>query len=147
MNKLIALILFLLSSSCWGFNHDVVKGQWALYENNYISNDYYYFLNINDDFTGVLIWSFDNKPMIREFVSKDVIKRDGYIEIELESNKKFILSAWKLKSGAGRLSGQLYLYKENGELFNMINFPLHLLEKNHKFLEYKEIKKHAETYR
>ena len=147
MRILVCLSLIVFSSLSWAFEHDVVKGEWAVYEKNYISQDYYYFLKINEDFSGALIRSLGHDPIVREFKAENLVKRDGYIEIMLTEYEKVIISAWKLKSGPGRLAGLLYMYKESGELFNMLHFPLHLLEKGHKYLEYEEIKNHAETYR
>ena len=112
----------------------MVKGQWAVYDSSLLSNSTYYFLNINNDFSGVLVRSLGHTPITREFSSKDVIKQNGYIEINLSNNEKVVLSAWKLKSGKGRLTGQLFMYKEGGVLFNMLYFPLQLLNDTHKFM-------------
>ena len=67
--------------------------------------------------------------------------------IPLFTNKeKVVLSAWKLKSGSGRLTGQLFMYKESGELFNMLYFPLQLLTDKHKFMDNNAIKELSAKY-
>ena len=146
MKRIITLTIILFSQSGWGFDHNIVKGQWAVYDSSLISNSTYYFLNINSDFSGVLIRSLGHKPITREFSTKDVIKQNGYIEINLSNNEKVVLSAWKLKSGSGRLTGQLFMYKEGGELFNMLYFPLQLLNDKHEFMGNDAIKELSEKY-
>ena len=147
MKRILALTFILFSSTCLAFQHDVVKGQWAVYDSSYISDSTYYFLNINNDFSGVLIRSLGHKPITSEFSSKDVIKQNGYIQINLSNNEKVVLSAWKLKSGSGRLTGQLFMYKEGGELFNMLYFPLQLLNDKHDFMGNNAIKDLSTKYR
>ena len=142
MKSILAIIVILISAQCWAFDHNVVKGQWAVYQ-----NDSYYFLNISNDFSGTLVRALGHDPIVSKFSAGDVIKRDVYLEIKLNQNEKAVLSAWKLKSGSGRLTGQVFMYKENGELFNMLYFPLQLLEPNHKFLKHKIIKQLSEKYR
>lgn len=117
-------------------------GQWAVYENGS-----YYFLNINNDFSGTMVRAFNDAPSTFNFGSNDVIKRDGYLEINLTANEKAVLSAWRLKSGPGRLTGQVYMYKDNGEVFNMLYFPLQFLEPNHEFLSHEAIKNLSDKYR
>ena len=99
------------------------------------------------DFSGTFIRSLGHDPIIRKFSAGDVIKRNGYLEIKLNSNEKVILSAWKLDSGGGHLTGQVFMYKESGEIFNMFYFPLQLLEAKHEFLNYEEIKQLSEIHR
>ncbi len=147
MKKILALTIILFSTSCWAFQHDVVKGQWAVYDSNALSNNTYYFLNINNDYSGVLIRSLGHKPITRKFTAKDIVKQNGYLEINLSNNEKAVLSAWKLKSGNGRLTGQLFMYKDNGDLFNMLYFPLQLLNKKHEFMSKDEIKQLSAKYR
>ena len=141
MKNIIATILILFTSPCWSFDYSAIEGQWAIYHNSLLTDDDYYFLNIKKNLSGTLIRSLGHDPVIRHFNSNDVIKRNGYIEINLSNNEKAVLSAWKLKSGSGRLNGLIYMYKENGELFNTLYFPLQLLNNNHEFLGYERIKK------
>ena len=147
MKRILALTIILFSSTCFAFQHDVVKGQWAIYDNGLLSDSTYYFLNINNDFSGVLIRALGHEPITIEFSSKDVIKQNGYIEINISKKEKVVLSAWKLKSGSGRLTGQLFMYKESGELFNMLYFPLQLLNGKHKFMDNDAIKELSNKYR
>ena len=147
MKRIITLIIILFSAPCLAFQHDVVKGQWAVYDSSVLSNDTYYFLSIKNDFSGVLIRSLGHEPITIKFSPKDVIKHNGYIEIDISDNERIVLSAWKLKSGSGRLTGQLFMYKENGELFNMLYFPLQLLDDKHKFMGSDAIKKLSAKYR
>ena len=147
MKSILTLTIILFGSTCFAFQHDVVKGQWAVYDNSLLSDSTYYFLNINNDFSGVLIRSLGHEPITSKFSSKDVIKQNGYIEIDLSKNEKVVLSAWKLKSGGGRLTGQLFMYKENGELFNMLYFPLQLLNEKHEFMGNDAIRELSEKYR
>ena len=147
MKRIFALAILLFNSTCWGFDHDAVKGQWAVYDSNVFSDNTYYFLSINNDFSGVLIRALSHKPITSKFLTKDVIKHNGYLEINLSNNEKVVLSAWKLKSGSGRLTGQLFMYKENGDLFNMLYFPLQLLNDKHEFMSNDEIKKFSAIYR
>ena len=142
MRNILAIITLTISTQCWAFDHNFVKGQWAVYQ-----NDSYYFLNISNDFSGTLVRALGHEPIVSKFSAGDVIKRDGYLEIKLNQNEKAVLSAWKLKSGSGRLAGQVFMYKESGELFNMLYFPLQLLEPMHKFLNHEEIKQLSKTYR
>ena len=90
---------------------------------------------------------FGDKPLTREFKSSDVKKRDGYFEVSLNPREKAVFSAWKLKSGKGKLTGQIFMYKKNGELFNMLYFPLELLSENHKLLSHEAIKSLSANYR
>ena len=147
MKSIIAILLILFSLPSWGFDFAAIKGQWAIYHASLIADDDYYFLNINNDLSGTLIRSLGHEPIIRSFSSNDVIKRNGYIEINLYNNEKAVLSAWKLKSGSGRLNGLIYMYKENGELFNTLYFPLQLLKKNHEFLSHEKIRELSNKYR
>ncbi len=94
-----------------------------------------------------MVYDLGNGPAVLNFKTNDVIKRNGYLEINLTPTEKAVLSAWKLKSGSGRLTGQIFMYKENGELFNMLYFPLQLLTKNHKFLNHEPIKRLSAKYR
>ena len=118
-----------------------------MYHDSLLSSDDYYFLNINNDYSGVLIRSLGHKPITRAFSEKDITKRNGYIEIQLTNNEKAVLSSWKLKSGSGRLNGLIFMYKENGELFNTLYFPLQHLNPGHEFLGYENIKKLSEEHR
>jgi hypothetical protein len=142
MKIITGIFIFLFSSSSWSFDHNVVKGQWAVYDSGS-----YYFLNINDDYSGTMVRAFYHAPSIFNFDPNDVVKRDGYLEIKLAPKEKAVLSAWKLKSGPGRLTGQVYMYKDSGELFNMLYFPLQLLEPNHELLNNETIKQLSEKYR
>jgi hypothetical protein len=147
MKRILTLTIILFSTSCLAFQHDVVKGQWAVYDSGLLSDSTYYFLNINNDYSGVLIRSLGHEPITSKFSSKDVIKQNGYIEIILSNNEKVVLSAWKLKSGSGKLTGQLFMYKEGGELFNMLYFPLKLLNDKHKLMGNDVIKDLSAKYR
>ena len=147
MKRIYILSIILLSSTCWAFDHNVVKGQWAVYQSNMLSDNYYYFLKFNNDLSGVLVRSLGHEPITRAFKAEDVIKQDGYLEINLSKYEKVVLSAWKLKSGSGRLTGQVYMYKENGDLFNMLHFPLQLLDNKHEFMRYDAIKELSAKYR
>ena len=147
MKRIITLTIILFSQSGWGFDHNIVKGQWAVHQSNMLSDNYYYFLKFNNDFSGVLVRSLEHEPITRAFKAEDVIKQDGYLEIQLSKYEKAVLSAWKLKSGSGRLTGQIFMYKENGELFNMLYFPLQLLNEDHEFLKHEEIKSLSTIYR
>ncbi len=147
MKRILTLIIILFSTSCWAFQHDVVKGQWAVFDSNALSDNTYYFLNINNDFSGVLIRSLGHKPIARKFTAKDIVKQNGYLEINLGKNEKAVLSAWKTKSGSGRLTGLLFMYKDNGHLFNMLYFPLQLLNNKHDFMSKDEIKQLSAKYR
>ncbi len=142
MKSILAIIIFSFSTQCWSFEHNVVKGQWGVIQDNS-----YYFLNIGNDYSGTFVRSLEHDPIVHDFSSNDIIKRDGYLEIILGPNEKAVFSAWKLKSGSGRLTGQIFMYKENGELFNMLYFPLQLLEPKHEFLNHATIKQLSERYR
>ncbi len=140
MKHIVTTLLFLFTLPCWSFDYAAIEGQWAIYHSNLTTNDDYYFLNINKDLSGTLVRSLGHEPITRKFSSNDVTKRNGYIEIHLNNNEKAVLSAWKSKSGNGRLNGLIYMYKESGELFNTLYFPLQLLKQNHKFLSHEKIK-------
>lgn len=146
--KYLAFALCLISElASAAFDHTVVVGQWAIYQKNLLSADYYYFLNINSDFSGVLVRNYGDKPESRKFGPSDVKKHDGFIEVSLSPNEKAVFSAWKLKSGSGKLTGQIFMYNHDGTLFNMLYFPLELLSKNHTLLENETIKELSTTLR
>jgi len=147
MKKILTLTLLLICNHSWGFDHNVVIGQWAVYQGNITEKDYYYFLNINSDYSGTLIRSLGREPITYHFTKKDVIKNDGYLVIKLNKHQKAIISAWKLESGSGKLTGQIFMYNENGDLFNMLYFPLELLETDHKYLQNDTIKLLSKKYR
>ena len=147
MKLLIITVLLILSKSALAYDHSVAIGQWAVYQKNYLSSDFYYFLNINSDFSGVLVRYYGDRPITRKFESSSVTKRDGYFEVQLNPREKVVFSAWKLHSGSGKLTGQILMYKEDGELLNMLYFPLQFLKSNHEFLGYEPIKELSTTYR
>ena len=147
MKRIITLTIILFSQSGWGFDHNIVKGQWAVYQSNMLSDNYYYFLRFNNDFSGVLVRSLEHEPITRAFKAEDVIKQDGYLEIQLSKYEKAVLSAWKLKSGSGRLTGQIFMYKENGDLFNKLHFPLQLLDDKHEYMSNDAIKELSAKHR
>ena len=147
MKSLLIFIGLTLANFVWAFDHDVVKGQWAVYKSSLLSKESYYFLHISDDFSGTFIRALGHEPITRKFTAQNVKKQNSYIEIELSPNETAVLSAWKLKSGSGRLTGQILMSKENGELFNMLNFPLDLVTPNHKLLSHKTIKVLCEKHR
>tara|TARA_R100000687_G_scaffold81919_1_gene79859 strand:- start:67 stop:510 length:444 start_codon:yes stop_codon:yes gene_type:complete len=139
MKKSAFLMLLVVSSYCRAFDSSVVLGDWAVYQENLMSEDYWYYLCIRQDYSGFLIRSFKNDPLRRNFSSKELVKHDGFIEIQLSNREKAVLSAWKLKSGSGRLTGQIFMYRENGELFNMLHFPLNLVKDGEPILKYEQI--------
>ena len=147
MKRILAFTIILFSSTCLAFQHDVVKGQWAVYNGSLLSESTYYFLSINNDFSGVLIRSLGHEPITIAFTPNDVIKQNGYIEINISNKEKMVLSAWKSESGSGRLTGQLFMYKEDGTLFNMLYFPLQLLNDKHEFMGNDAIKDLSAKYR
>jgi len=142
MKLLVFTILVFFSKIALSFDHSV-----AIDQKNHSSADYFYFLNINSDYSGVLIRYYGDKPTVRKFDSNSVIKRGGYFEVQLNQREKAIFSAWKLKSGSGKLTGQVFMYKEDGKLFNMLYFPLQLLKEGHELLEHEAIKELSATYR
>ena len=147
MKSFISIFALIFSMTTSAYDHTVAIGQWAVYQSNLLSDDHYYFLNIKPDYSGVFVRSLDHEPIIRKFDSENVIKQNGYFEVNLTPNEKVVFSAWKLESGSGKLTGQVFMYKENGELFNMLYFPMQLLKNNHEFLKYEAIKELRETYR
>ncbi len=147
MKRLISTLLLIFCTTSAAYDATVVIGQWGVYQSNLLSDDRYYFLSIKPDYSGALVRSLGHEPVIREFDSGAVTKHDGFFEVDLGSREKAVFSAWKLKSGSGKLSGQIFMYKENGELFNMLYFPLELLNEGHDFLKHEEIKSLSATYR
>jgi hypothetical protein len=147
MKILVFTVLLFFCKLASAYDPSVAIGQWAIYQKNYLSADYYYFLNINPDYSGALVRYYGDKPIVRKFDSNAVIRRDGYFEVQLSTNEKAVFSAWKLKSGSGKLTGQIFMYKENGELFNMLYFPLQLLNENHEILNHEAIKELSAAYR
>lgn len=147
MKRSLFVFSLLLSNWVWAFDHDVVKGQWAVYKSSLLSKDSYYFLHIADDFSGTFIRALGHEPITRKFMAEHVKKQNSYIEIQVSPNETAVLSAWKLKSGSGRLTGQILMQKENGELFNMLYFPLDLITPNHDLLSHEVIRVLSEKYR
>lgn len=153
MRVLLTTIILFSSLNCWAFNHDIVKGQWAVYQENPKTNnklsygDFYYYLDINNDFSGTFIrYLGRGEPKTRTFKPSAVKKHDGFIEIQLNKSEKAVLSAWKINN-SGALVGVIYLYNEKGVLFNMLHFPLELVSPDHKILKRQVIKKYYEKYR
>ncbi len=147
MPRIILVLGLLICTTATAYDHNTAIGQWAVYQKNFLKPDYYYFMNLNSDFSGVLVWNFASEPVAREFSSDSLIKRDGYFEVQLGPTEKAVFSAWKHESGEGRLSGQVFMYKHDGDLFNMFYFPMQSLSKNHEFMQYEAIKKLSYTYR
>jgi len=147
MRNFVSICALIFTLTVSAYDHPVAIGQWAIYESNLLSDDDFYFLKINSDFSGVLVRSLGHKPIVREFDSANVVKQNGYFEVVLSPSEKAVFSAWKSKSGSGRLTGQIFMYKASGELFNMLYFPLQLLENDHEFLKYEAIKELSESYR
>ena len=146
--KYLVLILCLVSSKAIAaFDHSVAVGQWAAYQKNLLSADYYYFLNINPDFSGILVRNYGNKAQARAFEPDDLRKHDGFFEIMLSPNERAVFSAWKLKSGSGALTGQIFMYNADGTLFNMLYFPLDYLNADHELLKHEAIKDLSTTHR
>ncbi len=146
--KYLVLALSLISSAATAaFDHTIAIGQWAAYQKNILSADYYYFLNINSDFSGVLVRNYGDKSEVRKFKLGDVKKHNGYFEVNLSSYEKAVFSAWKLKSGSGKLTGQIFMYNADGTLFNMLYFPLEFLSKNHELFKYDAIKELSTSHR
>jgi len=135
------------STASAAFDHTVAVGQWAAYQSNLLSADYYYFLNINSDFSGTLVRSLGNQAISREFRPSDIKKHDGFFEVNLAPNEKAVFSAWKLKSGSGKLTGQIFMYNGDGTLFNMLYFPLEFLSKNHELLKNEPIDNLSKAHR
>ena len=146
MKIIIGTILLAYSVFSFSFEPKVVQGSWAVYHENLASDDYYYFLQINEDWSGELTRSLGHDPITRSFQKKNVVFRDGYIEIQASESEKMVLSAWVLPSGSGRLTGQLFMYKENGDLFDMLYYRLSLVNPNSELLEHDEISKLYKKY-
>ena len=146
--KYLALSIWLLTSTASAaFDNTVAIGQWAAYQSNMLSADYYYFLNINSDFSGKLVRHFGGQSISREFQSSDVKKHDGYFEVNLHPNEKAVFSAWKLKSGSGKLTGQILMFNSDGTLFNMMYFPLEHLSESHELLRHEAIDELSNAHR
>ena len=128
MRKLVFALFLTLCQVSFAFDRNVVHGQWAVYSSNWLSGPDYFFLAVHEDFSGVLVRSFRGEEIRRPFTAANVLFRDGYLEIQLNETEKTILSAWKEPSGTGKLTGQIFMYKKNGDLFNMLYFPLQLLQ-------------------
>jgi hypothetical protein len=146
MKKIVFFILSLMSAYTFAFEPKVVQGTWAVYDDNLVSSDNYYFLQINEDWSGEFTRSLGHKPITRTFTKEDVIFRNGYIEITASPKEKMVLSAWVLSSGSGRLTGQLFMYKKDGELFNTLYYPLDLVTPNSALLEQDDISKLYRKY-
>ena len=146
--KYLALTSWLITSAASAvFDHTVAVGQWAAYQSNLLSADYYYFLNIKSDFSGTLVRHFGDRSISREFRPSDVKRHDGFFEVNLSPNEKAVFSAWKLNSGSGKLTGQILMYNGDGTLFNMMYFPLELLTKDHELLKYEAIDELSKAHR
>jgi hypothetical protein len=141
------LLLLAISPTSSAFDPGVVRGQWAVYASNPTSGPDYYFLQFNSDLSGVLIRSFGGEETRRSFSATDVEKKDGYLEVRLSPSEKAVLSAWRLPSGAGKLTGQIFMYNKNGELFNMLYFPLQFLTPDHRFLMEIQIKRLSDEFK
>lgn len=146
--KYLALAIWLITGTATAaFDHKVAVGQWAAYQSNLLSADYYYFLNINSDFSGTLVRDFGDRPISRDFRSSDVEKHDGFFEVNLGPNEKAVFSAWKLNPGSGKLTGQIFMYNADGTLFNMLYFPLEFLGKDHGLLKHEAIDELSKAHR
>lgn len=140
MRTLALLLLLIMAPAHAAFDRTVVQGQWGAYASHWFGPPQYYFLAINEDYSGVLVRNFGDKEVRRTFSAADVTFRDGYFEVALGSSEKAVFSAWKLPSGVGRLTGQIFMFKKGEELYNMLYFPLELLTPGHDLLGESEIR-------
>lgn len=104
-------------------------GKWDYFDSSFESN-FYVYLEIKDDFTGVLARSKDGTKDIYKLSKEDITIHDGYIEISVMDNSKrkiiFIVSAWKNKESK-IVTGNMFLYNKTNNglaLFNTINLRM-----------------------
>jgi hypothetical protein len=128
--KSIIVTLLLFSSYVNANFQDDLKGEWDSYDTDSISN-YYTYLRINDDLTGVFATTKSGVKQILVFNENQVKINKGYIEVILRNEPrrqaKLVASAWSNKQGA-LLIGILYFYIKdvdgNLKLFNSINLRM-----------------------
>lgn len=132
MRTLLILVLSVISVLATAMDRDVLVGSWGAAKGNFFSEDDWWFLCVRNDSSGFLSRSFNGSYTRDDFASDAVILREGYVEILLQKRAKAVVAAWKT-SGSGRLTGQWLLYREDGRLYNMMYFPLSLLQKGERF--------------
>jgi len=150
MKGIVYIFIMIMSINVsFAFTSKDVVGEWAVYDKSIFKGASYYYLKINPDYSGILVYAFDGGKQNRfDFKSTSVIHRDGYIEILLDNLNpariKAVLSAWKrTQKGYGRLSGLIFMYnkKKNYELFNTLYFPLKLFDDSDELAKKDEIMK------
>ena len=134
VRRIIAVVVLAASTSSFAsapFDDHVLLGEWGAVEAHWLKSDWYQFLKINDDFSGVFSYSFDGEPLTFHFDSRDVRHEDGLILITLHQGKgapfRLALSGWRLSNGPALLTGELFMYTEEQDhetLFNTINLRL-----------------------
>ena len=132
MRIFLVFIFGVISVFATAMDKSVLVGSWGVAKENFLSEDDWWFLCVKEDTSGFLSRSFDGSYIRDEFSSDAVILRDGYAEILLQENAKAVVAAWKAP-GSGRLTGQWFVYREDGRLYNMMYFPLTLLKKGEWF--------------
>lgn len=141
MNKIRhAIVLVVLAASTMSaastpFDDHVLLGEWGTVESHWFRSDWFQYLKINNDFSGVFSYSFNGEPLVFHFDPGDIKHEDGLILITLRRGKgspfRLALSGWRLGSGSALTTGALYMYiEEQGHevLFNSIPLALRPLK-------------------
>jgi len=124
----LSLIVFITvnTSHADSFDYSVINGKWGAYKDNFISDDWFNYLEINEK-GGKYIYSYHCEPYVYNFTKSNIKQTNGVLLIELSKDNasamRLIVSAFRTDLGSSLLTGSLYMFKiENGveTLFNTI---------------------------
>jgi hypothetical protein len=126
------LAVFVVLCSCFAsaddatkFNDRVLCAEWGSVQNHWFGKDWYQYLRINDDFSGVLTYSYGNDPVVLKFGPQDVQHEAGLVVISLNRPNgppfRLALAGWRIASGEGLATGTLFIYDVEGGREYLVN--------------------------
>lgn len=135
--RLFVIVLIAISAptrATPAFDNGVLCAEWGAVESHWLKSDWYQYLKVNDDFSGVFSYSFGEEPITLRFSPGDVMHEDGFVVIRLNrpggSPFRLVLAGWRMASGEGLVTGTLFMYQEElgrEYLFNSIPVRLEWL--------------------
>lgn len=128
------LISLSFSIAAKQFEYDVIQGKWGAYKDNWLSDDWYQYLRVNNE-GGVLVYSYGGPPKLVKFRVSEIRRLPGMLMIEPLCCKelRLVVSAFRTKAGSALLTGSLFLFKEESGsevLFNTIPLRMESLDKD-----------------
>lgn len=138
--KILSSFLYLIlatlsfSSVADNFEYQVIQGKWGAYTKNWISDDWYQYLSIQDE-GGVFVYSYGGEPKVFRFGVSDIQELQGMALIAPEccDELRLVVSAFRTTLGSALLTGLMFLFKdEEGRevLFNTIPLRMESIDKD-----------------